>query len=70
MPLLKFVATLQLTSDSDYYICIHPETYTRVIIAARVKKMVDQEQWMQCLPEDLEEVRNLCELGFLIETEI
>lgn len=70
MPLLKFAATLQLIGHSDYYLCIHCKTHARVVITTRVKNMIDQGQWTHCLPEDLEEIRNLRELGFLIETEI
>jgi hypothetical protein len=70
MPLLKFAATLELTSHSDYYFCIHRKTHARVVITTRVKNIVDQGQWTHCLPEDLEEIRNLRELGILIEAEI
>jgi hypothetical protein len=70
MPLLKFAATLESTSHSDYYFCIHRKTHARVVITTRVKNIIDQGQWTHCLPEDLEEIRNLRELGILIETEI
>ena len=68
--MLKFAATVELTSHPDYYLCTHRKTHSQVVITTRVKKMVDQGQWTDCLPEDLEEVRNLRELGFLTETEM
>lgn len=68
MPLLKFAAELRPTRDSDYYLCTHLRTQTQVVITTRVKKMIDQGQWMHCLLEEREEIRCLRELGLLIET--
>lgn len=65
--MFTFAATLQLSSHPDYYFCTHRKTSAQVIITTRVKELVDQGQWTYCLPEDLEEIRSLRELGFLIE---
>jgi hypothetical protein len=68
MPQIKFATEVQLTRRTDYYLCTHLRTQTRVIITARMKKMIDQGLWTDWLVEDREEIRCLRELGFLIDT--
>ncbi|HLI68764.1 MAG TPA: hypothetical protein VKV19_03305 [Ktedonobacteraceae bacterium] len=69
MPWITFSADVQLTRRGDYYLCTHNKTRAQVIIAARLKEIIEQQQWVRCAPEDQEEIRSLRELGFLVEVE-
>jgi hypothetical protein len=67
MASLTFAADVQFTRQNSHYICFRAATHVQVIISARLKEMIDQGSLSECSLEELEEVRSLRELGFVID---
>jgi hypothetical protein len=64
---IKFASDVQFVRQNGYYLCYRPGTHAPVIISFRLKEAIEQKNWSQLLPEDLDEMHSLCELGFARE---
>ena len=64
---VKFVSDVRFTRQNDYCLCHRPSVHVQVIISFRLKELIEQQNWPQVLPEDIDELRSLRELGFVEE---
>ena len=64
---VTFAADVQLTRENGYCICYQTTTHIRVMISLRLKEIIERGDWSHILPEDLEEIRSLRELGLVVE---
>lgn len=64
---VKFVSDVNFTRQNDYCLCHRPSVHVQVIISFRLKEIIEQQDWSQVLPEDVDELRSLRELGFVEE---
>lgn len=64
---ITFTADIQFTWQGNYCICYRATSHVQVVISFRLKEVIEQQKWSQLLPEDLDEIRSLCELGFVVE---
>jgi hypothetical protein len=65
----QFAPDVVFILQHDHFICSRNTTTIRVVISVRLKEIIDQQQWSECLPEDLEDIRSLQELGYLVESQ-
>jgi hypothetical protein len=61
-----FATDVEFLMQQTQCICSRPGTRTQVVITRRLKELIEREEWSQLQTEDLEEIRALRELGFLV----
>lgn len=67
MSAYMFARHIQLIRRNGHYLCSQGQPHDQVLISARLKELIEQERWEECSPEDLEEIRSLCELGMVVQ---
>ncbi|MBA2677579.1 MAG: hypothetical protein H0U76_04175 [Ktedonobacteraceae bacterium] len=65
LPPMRFRTDVCFTWHNGYCSCYRPVPYSQVVISRRLQEIITHNTWSQALPEELEEIRALYELGFL-----
>lgn len=68
LPPMCFATNIRFTRHNEYCFCYQSDSYARVVISCKLKKMIERGDWSQARPDEIEEIRSLYEMKFLVVT--
>lgn len=66
IPSVAFAPDIGFLIQNMDCICSRPGTHVQVVISLRLKELIAHEDWSNLRSGDLEEIRSLYELGFVV----